>query len=67
MFEERPVLGYLSEEQYASFRGVSLRSIRNERARRAGPPFIRVGRKVYYPVAAVRNWMASRQLQGSKD
>lgn len=62
MFEDRPLLGYFSEEQYASFRGLSLRSARNERARGAGPPFIRVGRKVFYPVSGVRAWMQARQL-----
>lgn len=62
MLEVRPLLGYLNEEQYASFRGLSVRSARNERARGEGPPFIRVGRKVFYPVAAVRAWMQARQL-----
>lgn len=62
MFEDRPLLGYLSEEQYASFRGLSLRSTRNERARGAGPPFVRVGRKVFYPVSGLRAWMKARQV-----
>ncbi len=63
MFEDRPLLGYLSEEQHASFRGLSLRSTRNERARGgAGPPFIRVGRKVFYPVSGIRAWMQARTL-----
>ena len=43
----------ISEADYVGQRGVSIRSVPRERARCAGPPFIKMGRKVYCRPAAV--------------
>jgi hypothetical protein len=49
----------ISETDYAEQRGVSIRSVQRERAQRVGPPFIKVGRKVYYRPAAIEAWLMS--------
>jgi hypothetical protein len=51
----------LSEAEYADQRGVSVRTIARERAQRIGPPFIRLGRKIYYRPAAIETWLIARE------
>mgnify|MGYP005850646185 CR=1 FL=1 len=55
----------IPESEYASdIRGVSLRTIQRERAMRVGPPFIKLGRNVYYRRAAIDAWLlAQEQVQ----
>ena len=45
------------ETEYAKQRGVSVRTVQRERAQRVGPPFIRLGRKIYYRPAAIEAWL----------
>lgn len=47
----------LTEAEYAELRGVSTRTIKRERAARRGPPFIKLGRKVFYRRAAIDEWL----------
>ncbi len=47
----------ISEADYAAARGVSLRTAQRERAQRMGPPFIKLGRNVYYRPAAIEAWL----------
>lgn len=51
----------IAETDYADQRGVSIRSVQRERAQRVGPPFIKVGRKVYYRPAAIEAWLLSKE------
>ncbi len=51
----------ISETDYAEQRGISIRSVQRERAQRVGPPFIKVGRKVYYRPAAIEAWLLSME------
>lgn len=51
----------LSETDYAAQRGLSLRTVQRERAQRVGPPFIKVGRKVYYRPAAIEAWLLAQE------
>jgi len=54
----------ISETDYAEMRGVSVRTIQRERALRVGPPFIRLGRSIYYRPAAIDEWLlAQEQVQ----
>lgn len=54
----------LEETEYAAQRGVSLRTAQRERAQRLGPPFIKLGRKIYYRPAAIEAWLlAQEQVQ----
>jgi hypothetical protein len=51
----------ISEEQYAEDRGVSLRTAQRERALRASPPFIKMGRKIFYRPAAIEAWLLAQE------
>lgn len=51
----------LTEADYAAERGVSLRTVQRERALRIGPPFIKLGRKVFYRREAVAAWLLSKE------
>jgi hypothetical protein len=58
--------GYLSEQEYARQRGVSLRTCQRERALRKAAPHVVLGKIVYYRIAAVREWLV-RQERSSSD
>lgn len=51
----------IPEADYAAARGVSLRTIQRERAQRIGPPFIKLGRDVYYRPAAIEQWLIDQE------
>ena len=51
----------IPEPDLAAKRNVSLRTVQRERALRIGPPFIKIGRKVYYRPAAVEAWLLSKE------
>lgn len=54
----------ITEKQYAAMRGVTTRTTQRERAQRIGPPFIKLGRVVYYRPAAIEEWLlAQEQVQ----
>jgi hypothetical protein len=53
--------GFISEEEYARQRGVSLRTCQRDRALRRSPPYVLVGKRVYYRVAAVRAWFLEQE------
>ena len=57
-----------TEAEYAEWRGCSVRTIQRERSKRIGPPFIKLGSKIYYRVAAIEKWLLSKeqtQVRGS--
>jgi hypothetical protein len=46
-----------AEEVSERYRGeVSVGTLRNWRAQRVGPPFIKIGKSVLYPVEALDEW-----------
>ena len=52
----------IPEAQYAAeVRQVSLRTVQRERAQRIGPPFIKLGRKIFYRRAAIEQWLISKE------
>lgn len=51
----------LSEDDYAAQRGVSVRTVQRERALRAGPPYVKLGRKVFYRPAAIEAWILAQE------
>jgi hypothetical protein len=54
----------IPEADFAALRGVCVRTVQRERALREGPPFIRLGRKVFYRPAAIDAWLlAQEQVQ----
>jgi len=53
--------GFISEEEYAARRGVSLRTCQRDRQLRQSPPYVVIGRRVYYRIEAVREWLLARE------
>lgn len=53
--------GFLSEREYASQRGVTIRTCQRDRALRQSPPYVVIGKRVYYRIEAVRNWLLKRE------
>lgn len=53
----------IPEPDFAAQRGVSLRTVQRERAQRIGPPFIKIGRKVFYRPAAIEQWLIEREQE----
>lgn len=51
----------IDEAEYAKQRRVSIRTVQRERAQRIGPPFIRLGRKIYYRPAAIESWLLDQE------
>lgn len=51
----------IPESDYAAQRGVSLRTVQRERALRIGPPFIKLGRSIYYRPAAIEQWLLAQE------
>lgn len=58
--------GYVSEEEYARRRGVSLRTCQRDRQLRQGPPYVQFGRRIYYRVEAVRDWLVRHEREHDK-
>lgn len=54
-------VGYISEEEYARQRVVSVRTCQRDRAMRQAPPHVIIGRTVYYRVEAVRSWLEAQE------
>jgi hypothetical protein len=55
--------GYLTHEQMAQARGVSQRTLRGERQRGEGPPYVRDRRTVLYSIDSYRRWLEASTRQ----
>lgn len=53
--------GLIPEEEYAARRGVSVRTCQRDRQLRQSPPFITVGRRIYYRVESIREWLVQQE------
>jgi hypothetical protein len=49
--------GYITEQEYARQRGVSVRTCQRDRALRKSPPYCALGKQIFYRVSAVREWL----------
>ena len=49
-----------SEEEFAEQIGQSVATLRTWRARRIGPPFVKIGKKVFYSQGA-RDWVLAQE------
>lgn len=52
-------LTLLSEHQLARELGMSRRALSQRRWRGGGPPFVKIGRRVFYEPEEVKAWLAS--------
>jgi hypothetical protein len=53
--------GYVPEEEYEARRGVSLRTCQRDRQLRQAPPYVRFGRRLYFRIDAVREWLVKNE------
>ena len=53
--------GYISEHDYARRRGISVRTAQRDRQLRQSPPFTVLGRKIYYRIEALKEWLLSQE------
>jgi hypothetical protein len=53
--------GYISEQEYARQRGVSLRTCQRDRALRKCPPYCVLGKQVFYRITSVRTWLLEQE------
>jgi hypothetical protein len=53
--------GFISEQDYAQRRGVSVRTCQRDRQLRKAPPYIQLGRQVFYRTAALRAWLVKNE------
>jgi hypothetical protein len=53
--------GFISEPEYARQRGVTLRTCQRDRQLRKAPPYIKLGRQVFYRIEAVRDWLMKNE------
>jgi hypothetical protein len=51
--------GYIEDSRVAKERDLSQRAQRAERQRGEGPPYVKIGKKIYYPVDGFRAWLKS--------
>jgi hypothetical protein len=54
--------GFITEQEFADQRGVSLRTCQRDRARRNAPPHVVLGRQVFYRVEATRSWLEGKEI-----
>jgi hypothetical protein len=53
--------GFISEPEYARRRGVALRTCQRDRQLRKAPPYIKLGRRVFYRIQAMRDWLMKNE------
>ena len=51
----------VEEAEYARVRRVSVRTCQRDRHLRTSPPYIKLGRRVYYRAAAIQAWLLSNE------
>ncbi len=51
----------ITDDEYAAMRGVHVRTVQRERAMRQGPPFIKLGKKIFYRPDAIEAWLLSKE------
>jgi predicted DNA-binding transcriptional regulator AlpA len=54
---------YLNEVQVAKITGRALPTLRNERSKRTGIPYLKIGRSVRYNIKDVIEFMESRKIR----
>ena len=48
---------YLTTEQVARLTGIPVKTLEGYRRRGMGPPYVKIGRRIFYPISGVREWM----------
>ena len=53
--------GFISEDEYADRRRVTIRTCQRDRQLRRSPPYVQFGRRIFYRVDAVREWLVNNE------
>jgi hypothetical protein len=59
--DEEILDGFVPETEYAAQRGVTVRTCQRDRQLRQSPPYVRFGRRIYYRIDAVREWLVKNE------
>jgi len=51
--------GYVSEGEMAEARSITIRTLRAERQRGDGPPWVKASKQIFYPIEGFRAWLKS--------
>ena len=51
----------ISEPEWADWRKCSRRTVQRERSKRIGPPYIKLGKKIFYRVEAIEHWLKAKE------
>ena len=51
-----------TEAEYAAFTQKKITSVRQERSLGRGPPWVRIGKRIVYPKAAMLEWLRKRTV-----
>lgn len=54
---------YVSASEAAVLTGIPNRTLENMRSKRMGPPYLKIGSSVRYPLGDLRAWMQSHLVQ----
>jgi len=57
----------LTPAEYAALTGRTVQAAAHERCRGLGPAYVKIGRKVFYPPSAVRDFFAQHQVISTAD
>ena len=61
--QSSPFDNLISEHDRAQIEGRSVRTLQRERLSRKGPPFIKIGRRVYYRRESYEEWLLSHEQE----
>jgi hypothetical protein len=61
LYESTILAGYAPEDEIAEARGVGKRTLRAERQRGDGPPFVKMGKQILYPIEGFRAWLKANE------
>ncbi len=56
---------YESRQQFAARSGLSERTLEKLATDGEGPPFVKVGRRVLYPIAEADDWLRARMVRST--
>ena len=62
-----PFSELITEPEYSQVAGVSIVTLRRERRLGNGPPFIKVGRRIYYDPLDVARWLESQKVHSNAE
>lgn len=52
---------FVEEAEYARIRRVSVRTCQRDRHLRTSPPYVKLGRRVFYRAAAIQAWLIGNE------